>query len=170
MVEATSRNVCLPRSQLSILVLMFVIYVATLNVEGMRVIPMRMSSSARKSDRNELSKPKREFRTLRGMPCTGIVFADTFIPMRDKRNVATLRFSVTDWFHWWGFLCDFNTTYETFENCGLLNWYSPIKYQLLPRQTLKQFKNNAMRFSILSHTRMDYFFLYNPSQYFTHEI
>ena len=32
---------------------------------------MRMASSAPKAERNELSKPKREFKTMRGMPCTG---------------------------------------------------------------------------------------------------
>ena len=40
-------------------------------INGLRMLPMRMASSAPKSDRNELSKPKREYRTLRGMPCTG---------------------------------------------------------------------------------------------------
>lgn len=46
-------------------------YYISLEVDGLRILPMRMASSAPKSDRNELSKPKREFRTLRGMPCTG---------------------------------------------------------------------------------------------------
>ena len=42
-----------------------------LETDGLRLMPLRMASSAPKSDRNELSKPKREYRTLRGMPCTG---------------------------------------------------------------------------------------------------
>ena len=48
------------------------LYYLSLQVHSLRILPMRMASSAPKSDRNELSKPKREFRTLRGMPCTGL--------------------------------------------------------------------------------------------------
>ena len=55
------------------------VYYLSLEVDGLRILPMRMASSAPKSDRNELSKPKREFRTLRGMPCTGTTVSHSLL-------------------------------------------------------------------------------------------
>ena len=71
MVGASSSSVRRSSCPIAMLCLLLSLHLSTVQVDGLRVIPMSMASSARKENRNELSKPKREYRSLQGMPCTG---------------------------------------------------------------------------------------------------